>query len=64
MSKIYECENPACSLGVVGAPGRFSGGISKEQVNLLTGAPVDALQSGKDFGPGICPNCGKEGKEI
>lgn len=64
MAKEYECNNPACSLGTVGAPGRFTGGITKEQVNLLTGAPVDDLKSGSDYGPGVCPNCGKQGKEI
>jgi hypothetical protein len=64
MAKTYECNNPACSLGVVGQPGRFSGGISKEQVNILTGKPVDDLKSGEDYGQGVCPNCGQKGKEI
>lgn len=64
MAKKYECEYPACSLGTVGASGRFSGGITKEQKNLLTGVPVDDLKSGEDYGPGICPNCGTKGKEI
>lgn len=64
MAKTYECSNPACALGTVGAPGRFSGGINKDQVNLLTGAPVDSLKSGEDYGPGFCPNCGVQGEEI
>ena len=63
MAKTYLCENPACVLGTPGAPGRFTGGISKEQVNLLTGRPVDQLKSGDDYGPGFCPNCGAKGKE-
>ena len=64
MAKKYECTNSACVLGTVGEPGRFSGGITKEQVNLLTGAPVDSLKSGEDYGQGFCPNCGKQGKEL
>lgn len=51
----YSCENPACSLGQVGAPGRFTGGISPEGAFVLTGDP-DA-----EHGPGVCPNCGKPG---
>ena len=63
MAKTYTCKNPACPLGSVGQPGYFSGGISKEQVNILTGQPVDDLKSGEDFGPGFCPNCGQKGEE-
>jgi hypothetical protein len=54
----YRCENPACSLGAVGHPGLFTGGATKEFVTLLTGDPDP-----KDHGPGVCPNCGKPGKE-
>lgn len=63
MAKKYECSNPGCSLGVVGSPGRFAGGITAEQVNILTGKPVDSLKEGSDFGEGFCPNCGTKGKE-
>jgi len=63
MAKTYLCKNSACSLGTVGNPGRFSHGITKEQVNLLTGKPVDDLKSGEDYGPGFCPNCGQKGAE-
>ncbi len=63
MPKTYLCTSAACSLGTVKQPGRFSGGISKEHVNILTGQPVDSLEKGKDFGEGICPNCGQPGKE-
>ncbi len=59
----FKCENPACSLGAIGEPGHFTGGITADQVNLLTGQPADSLESGKDFGQGVCPNCGKKGKE-
>lgn len=57
--KRYECRNPACTLGTVGNPGRFSGGITKEQATMLTGNPEP-----DDHGNGVCPNCGKPGKEI
>ena len=57
MAKTYECANPACSLGTVGNPGRFTGGITKEQATLLTGNPEP------EHGAGVCPNCGKPGKE-
>lgn len=57
MAKEYTCENPACSLGAVGEPGRFSGGATKEQITLLTGNPDP-----DKHGDGVCPNCGKPGK--
>lgn len=64
MAKKYECQNSACSLGGIENPGRFTGGISKEQLNALTGRPVDDMKSGADYGPGFCPNCGQKGAEI
>ena len=57
MSTVYECENPACSLGVVGSPGRFTGGITPQQAEMLTGDPE------AETGEGICPNCGKPATE-
>jgi hypothetical protein len=57
---LYRCENPACSLGTVGAPGHFTGGISAEQVNVLTGKPVELVED-DEYGEGVCPNCGKPG---
>ncbi len=63
MAKMYLCENKACSLGTVGEPGRFSSGITKKQVHLLTGRPVDSLKSDEDYGQGFCPNCGQKGVE-
>ena len=59
MSKRYECANKSCPLGSSGVPGRFSGGISKEQVTLLTGNPEP-----DEHGAGVCPNCGQPGKEV
>ena len=56
--KIYECNNPACSLGVIGQVGLFTGGITKEQVTMLTGDPDP-----KNYGNGVCPNCGQPGQE-
>ena len=55
---VYQCENPACSLGAVGLPGHFTGGATKAQVTMLTGNPEP-----RDHGNGVCPNCGKPGKE-
>lgn len=64
MSKVrYRCDNPVCSLGAVGQPGYFSGGIKPEQVTILTGKPGDSLEKGKDYGDGICPNCATPGSE-
>ena len=56
MAKIYLCSNAACALGSMKQPGRFVGGISKEQATMLTGDPEP------DHGPGVCPNCGQKGK--
>lgn len=58
MSKVYRCENPACSLGAVGQPGLFTGGATKEFVTTLTGDPEP-----EHYGKGVCPNCAKPGKE-
>lgn len=57
----YECTNKACSLGTVGAPGRFTGGITAEHVTLLTGNQEPDPSA---YGEGICPNCGTPGKEV
>lgn len=56
---LYECSNPACSLGTVGSPGRFTGGATPERITMLTGDPEP-----EKHGEGVCPNCGKEGKEV
>lgn len=64
MAKKYHCTNAGCTLGTVGNPGRFTGGITKEQVHLMTGTPVDTLKSGEDYGAGFCPNCGSKGAEF
>lgn len=50
--KVYECKNPACSLGTVGSPGRFSGGATKEQILIKTGNPDP-----EHYGEGVCPEC-------
>ena len=59
---VYVCKNPACTLGAVGQLGRFTDGISADQKHLLTGTPLEALESGVDYGEGICPNCGHAGE--
>jgi hypothetical protein len=58
MAKTYLCENPACTLGAVGQPGRFTGGATKEMIRVLTGNPEP-----ENYGHGVCPNCGTPGKE-
>lgn len=60
----YRCENPACSLGVVGEPGHFTSGATPESLNVLTGNPVESFEddkAGETHGEGVCPNCGKKG---
>jgi len=54
-AKTYLCKNKACTLGTPQQPGRFTGGITKEQATMLSGDPDP------DHGPGVCPNCGKKG---
>jgi hypothetical protein len=52
---VYECHNPACTLGSRKEPGRFTGGITQAQAEALTGEPDTP------YGDGYCPNCGDEG---
>lgn len=59
---LYVCKNAACTLGTAGQLGRFTGGISAEQKHLLTGAPLESLVEGSDYGDGVCPNCGHQGE--
>lgn len=61
LGAVYECHNPACSLGSRVDPGRFTGGITAEQKNLLTGEPVENMEEGKDYGEGVCSTCGEPG---
>lgn len=61
---MYQCTNGSCPVGSTSEPGHFTGGITADQVNLLTGSPVEGLKEGTDFGEGICPNCGKKGAEV
>jgi hypothetical protein len=58
----YECRNDACTLGTRRTPGRFTGGITADGVALITGEPAEALEAGKDYGEGFCPNCGERGR--
>jgi hypothetical protein len=57
--KLYQCENKACALGDASSPGHFTGGITKEQVKMLTGNPEP-----DEHGAGVCPNCAKPGVEV
>ena len=56
--KTYECDNPACTLGTVHNPGRFTSGLTPEQALMLLGDPE------APSGEGYCPNCGQKGKVI
>lgn len=60
----YTCENKDCPQGARGEPSQFSGGMTAEQRNLLTGEPVDDMKEGTDYGDGICPTCGVKGKAL
>lgn len=42
----------------------FTDGASADLVNTLTGKPVESLEEGKDYGEGVCPNCGNKGEAI
>jgi hypothetical protein len=59
---LYLCNNPACSLGAVAHPGRFTGGITADQKHILTGSPLESLVEGVDYGEGVCTNCGQPGE--
>ena len=61
--QVYLCANPACILGTPDNPGRFTDGMTAQQKHLLTGAPLESLKDGSDYGTGVCPNCGKPGKK-
>ena len=61
--KTYECTADHCTLGTLGAPGYFTGGMMKEQKHMLTGRPLEQIEDG-EYGEGVCPNCGTPGKEV
>lgn len=60
---VYICENPACSLGTVGEPGRFTGGISSYQVHIVAGEPLEEIEKSGKHGEGYCTNCGTSGRK-
>lgn len=57
----YECTNARCALGTPGNPGRFTGGITAEQLHVLTGRPLEQIDDA-EHGDGVCPNCGQKGR--
>lgn len=61
--KIYECHNEHCPLGSRSDPGRFTGGITARQLEMLTGEPIGP-EVVDPHAPieGYCPTCGYEGK--
>lgn len=62
VAQVYFCVNSACALGSKKGHGRFTGGITAEQLNVLTGDPVENMVEGEHFGEGFCPTCGEKGK--
>lgn len=62
-TKLYECTNKDCVLGEPGQHGFFTGGMLKEQKAIKTGMPLEQMKEGTDYGKGICPECGKPGKD-
>lgn len=62
-TKLYECTNKECVLGTPGEHAYFTDGMTAFTKNRLTGMPEEQMEKGKDYGPGICPNCGKPGKD-
>jgi len=64
IAQVYYCVNPACVLGSRKDPGRFTGGITAEQLNVLTGDPVEGFVEGTDYGEGFCPTCGQMGEAV
>ena len=60
--KIYQCDNPACPLGTLTQPGRFTAGGTIRQHAARTGEPFDETDPTVDDPvEGVCPNCGAEG---
>src|SRR6185369_4474177 len=53
IAKVYYCVNQACVLGSRKGYGRFTGGITAEQLNVLTGDPVEGFVEGTDYGEGF-----------
>lgn len=63
IEQIYFCTNTSCPLGSTQGKGRFTGGITAVQLNVLTGRPIESMVEGEDYGAGFCPTCGKQGTE-
>ena len=59
---LFKCTNEACTLGSRVTPGLFSGGITAEQLHVITARPVEQIGKG-EHGKGVCPNCGTAGVE-
>jgi hypothetical protein len=64
MAKLYECTNEECILGVKENPGYFTGGITAAQNSMKTGKSEEEMEEGKDYGEGVCPECGKPGEVV
>lgn len=64
--KVYECRSKTCLLGSRTSPGRFTGGMTPENLNLLFGTPGEECteeNEGTLWGEGVCPSCGEVAKD-
>jgi hypothetical protein len=64
MAEVYECTNEECILGVKDTPGYFTGGMTAAQNTMKTGKSAEEMEEGKDYGEGVCPECGTPGKAV
>lgn len=62
MAELYKCTNQSCVLGQPGEPAYFVEGMTQAQKALKTGMPIENMEEGKDYGEGICPECGTKGE--
>lgn len=64
--QVYECHNSQCTLGSRKEPGRFTGGMTREGIELLYGTITDDQMAEENLGigEGYCPNCGTKGTPV
>jgi hypothetical protein len=51
-------------MGEPGQSAYFTDGMTQAQKALKTGMPVEQMEEGKDYGEGICPECGTPGTAV
>lgn len=62
-NQVFECHNPACTLGSRKEPGRFTNGMTEAGLELIYGTTTEEQreEEGVGVGTGYCPNCGALG---